>query len=424
MAQQIRVFVSHHHSEEEDAFTARLVADLEAAGADVWVDDVRITSDDFIKKINEGLAGRQWLVLVMTPDALRSPWVQAEVNAALHQVRGGRMLGVVPIVAMECDEGSIPPLWATLHRYNATRAYEPARDGLLRAVGLGGSATLAVSPSRHFPLPDVPMRLTSLGFRGTNPNGTPAIVPPLVSVAAGPFLMGSASSDQEAHEDELPQHSVELPAFQIGKYPVTVAEYSLAVRTEAVREPPAAGSVTWQTQLQHADHPVVCISWQDAMDYLAWLREATGQAGWGLPSEAQWEKAARWDATRGVSRIYPWGDTFDQNRCNTSESGIKTTTPVGSYPASDARRSGTSPCGAEDMAGNVWEWTSSVFKPYPYAPRDGREHQHSTKRRTLRGGSWSNVAKHVRTTYRNHVGWDALDLNKGVRLALSGRASS
>jgi TIR domain len=89
MPEQVRVFVSHHHSPEEDAFTAHLVAYLEAAGADVWVDDARITADDFIKKINEGLTGRQWLVLVMRPNALRSQWVQAEVNAALLQVRQG-----------------------------------------------------------------------------------------------------------------------------------------------------------------------------------------------------------------------------------------------------------------------------------------------------------------------------------------------
>ena len=136
MANQVRVFISHHHSAFEDAFTSRLVSDLETAGADVWVDDVRITSDDFIQKINEGLVGRHWLVFVMTPDALRSPWVQTEVNAGLNQVRKGRMLGVIPIMAMPCDDADIPPLLDTLHRYDATRAYEGARDGLLRALGL------------------------------------------------------------------------------------------------------------------------------------------------------------------------------------------------------------------------------------------------------------------------------------------------
>src|SRR6476620_6121288 len=123
MAEKIGVFISHHHSEEEDRFTSRLVTDLEIAGADVWVDDVRITSDDFIQKINEGLVGRQWLVLVMTPDALRSPWVQTEVNAALNQVRKGRMFGVIPMMAEPCDDADIPPLLDALHRYDATRNY-------------------------------------------------------------------------------------------------------------------------------------------------------------------------------------------------------------------------------------------------------------------------------------------------------------
>ena len=136
MPEQVRVFVSHHHSPEEDAFTARLVADLEAAGADVWVDISGITSDDFVKKINEGLASRQWLVLVMTPDALRSPWVQSEVNAALLQVRQGRMLGVILRVAQPCNDADVPPLWSILNRYGTSREYENARGRLFAAVGL------------------------------------------------------------------------------------------------------------------------------------------------------------------------------------------------------------------------------------------------------------------------------------------------
>jgi hypothetical protein len=148
MADQVRVFVSHHHSPEEDTFTARLAADLEAAGADVWVDDARITSDDFIKKINEGLIGRQWLVLVMTPDALRSPWVQAEVNAALLQVRQGRMLGVIPLIAQPCNDADIPPLWATLQYYDAMRGYDTARGGLFSALGLTpGKSALPIQPA-------------------------------------------------------------------------------------------------------------------------------------------------------------------------------------------------------------------------------------------------------------------------------------
>jgi tetratricopeptide (TPR) repeat protein len=153
MAQKVGIFVSHHHSESEDAFTARLVRDLEVAGADVWVDDARITSDDFIQKINEGLSGRQWLVLIMTPEALRSPWVQTEVNAALNQVRKGRMRGVIPIMAKPCADEDIPPLLDALHRYDATRNYEPARLGLLRALDLISPEAPAAVPSQTLPFP-------------------------------------------------------------------------------------------------------------------------------------------------------------------------------------------------------------------------------------------------------------------------------
>jgi hypothetical protein len=131
-----RVFVSHHHSPQEDAFTARLVADLQAAGADVWVDTSGVISDDFVRRISEGLAGRQWLVLVMTPAALASPWVQREVNVALAEHTAGRMLGVLPLVMKPCREQDIPMLWRTLHRYDAANDYASARNSLLRTLTL------------------------------------------------------------------------------------------------------------------------------------------------------------------------------------------------------------------------------------------------------------------------------------------------
>ena len=140
MAGAVRVFVSHHHSPDEDRFTTRLVTDLETAGADVWVDYRGITSESFVKKISEGMKGRQWLVLVMTPDSVTSPWVQREVDTALNEVTAKRMLGVIPIVMTPAHEEDIPLLWRPLLRYDATRAYEPARDGLLRALGLIAAA--------------------------------------------------------------------------------------------------------------------------------------------------------------------------------------------------------------------------------------------------------------------------------------------
>jgi formylglycine-generating enzyme required for sulfatase activity len=149
--------------------------------------------------------------------------------------------------------------------------------------------------------------------------------------------------------------------------------------------------LTWAQQRKgRLDHPVVNVSWHDVVAYTQWLAEQTGQP-WRLPSEAEWEKAAR--GTDG--RLYPWGDAFDANRCNTSEGNKGTTTPVDSFP------DGASPYGALDMAGNVWEWTSTIFKPYPYSATDGRERAESPENRVQRGGSWGYVARYARAACRS-----------------------
>jgi len=437
-----KLFISYRREDTQD-ITARVYERLAARfGKDaIFMDvdsiplgmDFRQVLRDAVEASSVALVmiGRQWLTVTDAQGQRRldnpNDFVRIEVEAAL-----ARKIPVVPVltqgVAMPRESDLPPSIGALAYRHGAdvrsdhhfTPDVEQLIAQLAPVMGAASVQPVAPPPPRH-PLPDVPAQLAGLGFRGVNLSGTPAIIPPLVSVAAGPFLMGSADSDTQAYDDEKPQHRVDLAAFQIGKYPVTVAEYALAVRAGAVREPPQASGVTWQTQLQHPDHPVVCVSWQDALAYSVWLREATGEAGWRLPSEAQWEKAARWDTVRGVSRIYPWGDSFDKNRCNTSESGLNTTTPVGGYPASDARRSGASPWGAEDMAGNVWEWTSSVYKPYHYTPNDGREDINSTENRVLRGGSWYVDAMGARAAYRNNGRPGDVDGGIGFRLALVGR---
>jgi formylglycine-generating enzyme required for sulfatase activity len=212
--------------------------------------------------------------------------------------------------------------------------------------------------------------------------------PEMVLISAGPFLMGSdLQKDKQAYVDEKHQHKVELPAYYIARTPVTNAQYAAFVRATGHEAPKH-----WdgdQPPRDKRDHPVVHVSWNDVMAYCAWLREVTGRA-YTLPSEAEWEKAARgpdgW--------IYPWGDAWDAGKCNSDEGGKGGTTPVGAYPQ------GASPYGVLDMAGNVWEWTRSLMRYYPYIPDDGREDVEASRERVVRGGSFYHFRNNARCAYR------------------------
>jgi len=228
----------------------------------------------------------------------------------------------------------------------------------------------------------VPESLYALGFEGHVIHGVEVIIPPLCRVPSGLFLMGSDKQhDPQAGADEMPQHQVNVAYFQIGKYPVTVAEFACALRAKAIELwIDFLEETVWKPQIKRLDHPVVNISWRDAIDYAAWMTRLTGEH-WRLPTEAEWEKAAR--GTDG--RIYPWGNQWDTRRANVWESGPGVTTFVGTYV------SGASPYGVLDMMGNVWEYCSSVMKSYPYQHDDGREDLQKRASRVIRGGAWNKM---------------------------------
>lgn len=210
------------------------------------------------------------------------------------------------------------------------------------------------------------------------------------------FLMGRSKgykvSEFYSWDDSglHPQHTVDIPYdYFMARFPVTNELYNDYVKATGIKHPVAV----WRNQ---RDHPVANVSWIDAMTYCQWLNnllkaELPSGIVLRLPTEAEWEKAAR--GTDG--REYPWGDEFDKNNCNTSEGRKANTTPVGFYSPL-----GDSPYGCVDMAGNVLEWTHSLYKEYPYNASDGREIEKASANHVLRGGSFNHDKLHARCFYR------------------------
>jgi formylglycine-generating enzyme required for sulfatase activity len=226
--------------------------------------------------------------------------------------------------------------------------------------------------------------------------------PQMVTIPAGPFLMGTPESELDELEKlgverkylerEVPQHEVTLEAYAIARYPVTNAEFERFIQDGGYQTRDYWTDAGWKQKesddwsqprywedkkWNDPSQPVVGVSWYEALAYCRWLSAKSGRE-YRLPSEAQWEKAAR--GTDG--RRYPWGDDWDPDRCNNKETGPGRTTPVGQYPEGD------SPYGVGEMVGQVWEWCSSKYAPYRYKPDDGREDLEGGDTRILRGGSW------------------------------------
>jgi formylglycine-generating enzyme required for sulfatase activity len=228
-----------------------------------------------------------------------------------------------------------------------------------------------------------------------------------VRVPAGEFLMGSSLAvDREAAKGELPQHRVTLDEFTIGKVPVTNAQYAAFVRSAKYGAPSY-----WDQEgfpAGQSDHPVVQVSWRDARAFCAWLSEATGRT-FRLPTEAEWEKAAR----GANGRTYPWGDRWPEAELCNYEMLVGRTTPVGAYPGN------ASPYGALDMAGNVGEWTSSLYRPYPYRANDGREDLTTDAVRVVRGGAYSLTRWNARCACRLRYAPDRRSGHDGFRVVVS-----
>lgn len=226
--------------------------------------------------------------------------------------------------------------------------------------------------------------------------------PQMINIPESPFMMGDTE-----FPNENPVHHVFQPAYQISRYPVSNYEYWLFVQETNINQPRHWEKNNYPKEL--GNHPVVYVSWIEATAYCHWLSQKTGKS-YRLPTEAEWEKAAR-----GVdNRKWPWGNEWISGLCNANVNDINSaTTPIGQFSPG-----GDSTYGVSDMAGNVWEWCSSLYLTYPYRSNDGRE-KSGPGERVLRGGCFSSAPTMTRGAYRYNRLPNSRDRNIGFRVVLS-----
>ena len=289
----------------------------------------------------------------------------------------------------------------------------PARDRAEAGDGLGQLGDPRFDAQRFY-LPK-----ESLGF---------------VKIPQGSFVMGSRRGDKEAYDDELGNPDrLTLPYdYWIARYPVTVAQYGAfaegAKGYDDERWWTPAGwqwrqgdqsnaPRSWDEQVRYPNRAVMRVTWYEAVAYSKWLSsqlraQLPKDYSVRLPTEAEWEKAARC----GDDRKYPWGnDPWAEERANINDSRINHVTPVGMYPQ------GATPTGLYDLSGNVWEWTQSLWKGYPYQPaQDKRNDVNADGTRVVRGGSWDSGARRsARCALRLRIAPDDVCDYLGFRVVVS-----
>ena len=260
-----------------------------------------------------------------------------------------------------------------------------------------------------------------------------AAEPSMVPVDGGIYETGYGGSGF-CYDIELPEHKVYLNDYHIGRFPVTNGEYMrfvedggyadyrhwLADGWKRVNEEGWVAPMYWERagskwytrdfagfRPVNPDEPVVHVSYYEADAYARW-------AGKRLPTESEWEKASCWDGQTGAKRAFPWGDEPPTpERCNLLESYVWRAAEAGSYP------DGASPCGCQQMIGDVWEWTSSEFVGYPGFRSAFQEYNDKwfTCQKVLRGGSFGTPAMSIRASYRNFFRLDERWMFAGFRLA-------
>ena len=408
------IFLSYCHDDTDKMY--RIRSELEGMGVSVWTDQgLKPGTLSWKKAIEVKIRAALGIVVILSPSANQSEWVERELGyASLHKIR------IFPVLASGEPSESIP-----IELINAQ--WIDVRDDvnfssqlqeLVHAInensgseGIPPQVEVEYKQQKHEPKQSQ-TKTDTLSLDGIEFSFIPT----------GSFLMGSTDENELADADEKPQHKVMIPYdYWLAQFPVSNEQYSFYVA--------AVGRVhPIRNWLKKKDYPVVKVSHRNAMEYCDWLTELLKNRlplGYvvRLPTEAEWEKAARGHD----GREWPWGNQFlnekqivdDDPRtglnCHCKENDIGKILPVDAYFPQ-----GRSPYQIGGMAGNVWEWTWSLLKPYPYDPKDdGRENKSTPGEKVIRGGAFDKRRESVRCACRSRLNPSYRLPSVGFRVAIA-----
>ncbi|MBN1564978.1 MAG: SUMF1/EgtB/PvdO family nonheme iron enzyme [Anaerolineae bacterium] len=423
----MRLFISYAH--DDYALVQPIVEILRHGGHDPWFDHRLLPGDDWQAELHRSIVACDAFVYMLSPESLISQWCQWEFAEAVKLEKP-----VIPVMIRRCNPQ--PPLssiqYVDFMGDQTTVAIAQLFGGLHRRAEIAPNRAPEVASPKGMPAQAIFSPAVSA------PLGRLSYEPDTVLIPAGPFIMGSSAEQIAAIENEKvrkwvekteqPQRQIVLPAYRIGKYPVTVGEYRVFVEAGGYNEQRFWTEAGWRWRKTgwlwlkkentahpkywndkkwsgHDRLPVVGVSWHEAVAFTQWLSGRT-ERKYRLPTEAEWEKAAR-----GIDgRIYPWGNKGYKGMCNTVEAGFFSTTQVDQF-----NEQGESPCGVMDMAGNVWEWCLTVWQERYQYVKD--QHVDGSDSRVLRGGSFNTKLHGARCVSRGFENPDERRNDIGFRVA-------
>ncbi len=366
-----RVFLSHSSKDKEAV--RRLAEDLKRAGIDVWLDEWEIKVGDRItQKIQKGLEDARYLAVWLTRQAVESGWVENEWQIMYDEEISSRSTVILTLLAEDC---TVPRLLRGKRYADFRKDYTQGLTDVLKAIG-------------------IEVWENKLGIK-------------FALIIPGAFQMGSEGKEEElgtprADENEFPAHQARINRpFYMSIYTITQAQWKTVMNTEKWKK----GDPRYR---EGDDYPVVNVTWYDVQEFLTKLSTIDNKNSYYLPSEEEWEYAAR----AGTSTLFSFGD---EPRDLRSYGWYRDMTQGGEEYAHPVGTKKPNPWGLYDMHGNVWEWTDSwYYGSYAAKP------MLTPIEKVLRGGAWDYPPFGARSSFRQHLLPTRTDATVGFRLIKSG----